>query len=96
MQTTYQSLLERPEWHEKRKTILRRDKHRCFICGAKNRLHVHHLKYYANRMPWEYDNILLLTLCENCHVKQHQYDSVILDAIWLWRIVIKLKKLFRC
>ena len=38
-------------------------------------LNVHH-KYYVNGLkPWEYDNDALITLCQDCHMKEHQTKS---------------------
>jgi hypothetical protein len=35
-------------------------------------LHVHHTYYILDRLPWEYDNDSLVTLCNNCHNIVHQ------------------------
>lgn len=40
----------------------------CQNCGDEdNTLHVHHIRYIANKEPWEYDNSYLITLCVDCH-----------------------------
>jgi len=35
-------------------------------------LHVHHQLYIMGRLPWEYENDQLTTLCNWCHWKLHQ------------------------
>src|SRR5438477_8428340 len=39
-------------------------------------LHVHHKKYTVNKLPWQYNNDDLLTLCQWCHQKLHEYSTV--------------------
>ena len=68
-QSSYSEKLKDPRWQRLRLEILNRDKFTCQICSATDKtLHVHHPHYspeYQN--PWEYDDYLLLTLCETCH-----------------------------
>lgn len=65
---TYSELLKDPRWDKKRKKILARDDYTCQECGAKNReMHVHHFWYLKDRMPWEYKDHYLITLCWKCH-----------------------------
>jgi hypothetical protein len=58
-----------------KKAVLRRDKRTCQECGAKIRLHVHHV------MPWAVAPELRivvangLTLCEDCHAGRHGQSS---------------------
>lgn len=37
-------------------------------------LHVHHLKYLRGKMIWEVPLFYLVTLCEDCHSKEHGRD----------------------
>lgn len=74
----YAEKLFDPRWINKKKQILLRDKHRCVICGkSEGKLHVHHKQYhYIKRLnvhvdPWNYDEKLLITLCESCHNRGH-------------------------
>lgn len=67
-----------PRWIEKKKRILSRDNNQCVICGKSNgKLHVHHKQYhFIKRLqihvaPWEYQDNLLITLCESCHNRGH-------------------------
>lgn len=74
----YGDSLKDPRWQKKRLEILNRDDWTCQICGAKDKmLHVHHISYFRGRKPWEYDNDLLITLCEDCHAD----DKKNLDSI---------------
>ena len=44
-------------------------------------LHVHHRLYVLERLPWEYDNSELITLCNWCHWKTHE-ETVI--PVYRW------------
>lgn len=66
--------LRLPAWQMKRLEILKRDNCTCLSCGRNDPdipLHVHHLKYFAGRKPWEYENHYLATYCEYCHGAEH-------------------------
>lgn len=39
-------------------------------------LEVHHKRYIYNRLPWEYKNDDLITLCNHCHTDFHQNNKV--------------------
>ena len=39
-------------------------------------LQVHHKKYFIGRWPWEYDDDDLISLCENCHQKVHEEETI--------------------
>jgi len=67
----YYKLLKDPRWQKKRLEVMERDEFTCQLCGQTERtLHIHHLKYFKNRNPWEIDNKFLLTLCELCHEEE--------------------------
>lgn len=55
------------EWKRKRKQRLEIDKHRCRICGATERLTVHHLPQSYALIPNESVDDDLITLCSRCH-----------------------------
>lgn len=46
-------------------------------------LHVHHTYYINGKLPWEYENEALITLCWKCHEEKHRngkitvYDSLL-------------------
>jgi hypothetical protein len=64
----YKELLKDPRWQRKRLEILQRDDFTCRQCGSKeNTLHVHHHYYTKGKSPWDYDNRVLVTLCDECH-----------------------------
>ena len=69
MSIAYRKLLSRPEWKAKRIECLDNAGHRCERCGNDRNLQVHHPHYEKNRMPWEYDN--LVVLCASCHQAEH-------------------------
>jgi|SRR5690554_5054479 len=79
---TYGGALFDPRWKAKRKEIIERDQHKCIICHSVNSLQVHHRQYHFSRTlnsfknPWEYENHLMVTLCENCHQKGHRIYKV--------------------
>ena len=74
--TTYESLLQTPQWKEKRSVILIRDHNQCQYCGNRYDLQIHH-KYYSKYPngqkvnPWNYPEDALITLCDSCHKKVH-------------------------
>ena len=64
----YKEKFKDPRWQKKRLEIFERDNFTCQSCGDKNEtLHVHHRYYEKGKEPWEYDNEVLITLCEGCH-----------------------------
>jgi len=79
---TYGALLFRPEWRAKREEILKRDFKSCVICNGSNSLQVHHRQYHfivrenKFKLPWEYSENLLITLCESCHKRGHSKFKV--------------------
>lgn len=68
MKKNYSDLLKSPKWQKKRLEIMNRDKFTCKLCGdTETQLHVHHKEYINGNDPWDYDNKLLITICEDCH-----------------------------
>jgi hypothetical protein len=73
----YSNLLDCFEWQFKRFKILYRDKFKCTDCSElSTKLHVHHLYYVKNEMPWEIEDNGLVSLCRNCHTKRHEKDNI--------------------
>lgn len=65
---TYSEKLRDPRWQRKRLEVMQRDDFACQFCEAKDKtLNVHHVEYIKGREPWEYDNLYLITVCEECH-----------------------------
>jgi hypothetical protein len=67
----YMELLKLNQWKEKRIQILKRDNYKCIVCNSAKKLHVHHRLYESFKLPWEYDNSYLVSLCEKCHKSIH-------------------------
>ncbi|ELI6455808.1 HNH endonuclease, partial [Flavobacterium psychrophilum] len=40
------------------------------------KLHVHHKLYKKNKLPWDYENHNLITLCNNCHENIHKFINI--------------------
>lgn len=79
---SYGALLLTPEWRAKRAEILNRDLHACVVCKMAKNLQVHHRQYHFvkehNRfkLPWDYPENLLITLCADCHSQGHNKFKV--------------------
>jgi len=85
MGKTYSEKLKDPRWQKKRLKILERDEFSCRICGnKKSTLHIHHISYNEN--PWETNDKLLITLCEDCHKKEE-----IELKLWINKLIKILK-----
>jgi 5-methylcytosine-specific restriction endonuclease McrA len=71
-----------PKWQKKRLEIMERDNFTCQWCGEKNEtLNVHHKIYLPDHEIWDYNNVYLITLCEECHSKFSQLKKSILEQI---------------
>ncbi|HTJ53227.1 MAG TPA: hypothetical protein VL443_27420 [Cyclobacteriaceae bacterium] len=74
---TYGALLFDKRWIAKRAEIVLRDQNACVICKSSESLQVHHRQYHfikalqRFKAPWDYENQLMITLCEKCHIKGH-------------------------
>lgn len=75
---SYYKLLRHPEWFERRRTILTLDGNKCCNCESNKFLQVHHLYYQFPRVPWDYPNRALITLCKKCHEKLHSEPDLCL------------------
>ncbi|MEN0052374.1 MAG: hypothetical protein AAGC65_01830 [Mucilaginibacter sp.] len=79
---TYGVLLFDPRWKAKRAEIVSRDGNACVICRGEDELQVHHRQYHfilvagAFKMPWDYEDHLLITLCRSCHQRGHSKFKV--------------------
>jgi hypothetical protein len=79
---TYGELLFDERWRKKRETILVRDGRKCVFCDRNVDLQVHHRQYHfvksaqKFKVPWDYDNSLLITLCKSCHNRGHNKFKV--------------------
>ena len=74
---TYGVLLFDRRWVGKRAEIILRDNNRCVICSSHEKLQVHHRQYHfikalkQFKAPWDYEDYLMITLCEKCHSRGH-------------------------
>lgn len=72
---TYEEQLKTSAWLRKKYEIMSRDNFVCSKCMKDNleaQLHVHHIAYYLDRNAWEYPDYMLVTLCNECHLKEHE------------------------
>lgn len=83
MKFNYKEELKSPEWQRKSCNHKYLDNYTCQICGRKDKVvHVHHHFYIEGRHIWEYPDETLVTLCEDCHAKEHNFDNkMIIEAI---------------
>jgi len=72
----YIDKLKHPKWIKLSKEIKQRDAFMCVLCKSSKKLQVHHKLYVNGRLPWEYHHDYLVTLCEECHKKQHDEQSI--------------------
>ncbi|KAF2507427.1 HNH endonuclease [Flavobacterium foetidum] len=78
---SYGALLFTVQWKNKRNEILLRDG-KCIICLSIENLQVHHRQYHfivrenKFKLPWDYADYLLITLCESCHRRGHSKYKV--------------------
>jgi hypothetical protein len=79
---SYGELLKDPRWQKKRLYIMGRDEFSCKKCGdSKSTLSVHHRHYLPARLPWDYPDELLVTLCDPCHKEEEDCREVLKDLI---------------
>jgi len=79
---SYGALLFDKRWKNRREYILNKDKYSCTVCSSQQDLQVHHRQYHylktekKFKVPWDYPDQLLITLCERCHQKGHNQYKV--------------------
>jgi len=75
---TFKEQYLHPNWQKMRLHIFKRDNYKCIDCGSIDKtLHAHHLKYAKDKFIWECPIWYLVTLCEDCHSKEHGRDLTI-------------------
>ena len=87
---TYQQYLASDHWQELRRRVWASPMHkrRCYACGAKERLEVHHKTYKRIGHEWLMD---LCLMCRDCHQAAHDQEKNGRNLRWVAR---KIKKLF--
>lgn len=63
------------ELRESLRTEAFNEKHKCFICGRKEKLHIHHLVYTENKEDF-FDPRFWRMLCVTCHANTPKGNSV--------------------
>lgn len=95
----YAALRLDPRWQRKRLEIMGRDHFKCLHCtDGKSTLNVHHAYYVLGRMPWDYPDFALETLCEVCHKKEQarsktelsSFEGSIASAIHTFKYIVSL------
>lgn len=66
----YSKYLKSEHWLETRQKRIDLDDNRCYICGKRKYLNVHHIRY--NNLGHEDVNSDLITLCKQCHSMLHK------------------------
>lgn len=75
----YKQQLKTSAWLKKKFEIMNRDNFVCASCLCDNyerALEVHHVMYIKNKMAWDYPDYLLVTLCRDCHQKEHDNKNI--------------------
>ena len=83
-----QNLRWSPEYGEWRKSVFVKDGYTCQKCGNqathKNPLHAHHVIPFSESLEFAFDVENGLTLCRECHLKQHmKLPTVSIPSIWV-------------
>lgn len=74
----YAEKLKHPRWQKKRLQILDAAGWQCEDCNASEKsLSVHHCYYLPDTEPWEYTRDLLMSLCDECHVRRQNLERQI-------------------
>jgi 5-methylcytosine-specific restriction protein A len=91
----YDEQLKTSAWMRTKYEILKRDNFVCSKClcdNSESQLEVHHIFYFKDKsvMAWEYPDFYLVTLCRDCHQKEHDDNNIHkFNEIMRW-----VKKLF--
>ena len=88
---SYNRLLHTKEWQKYRLKVFINKKAYCHNCGNREHLQVHHLRYYEDKLPYEYDMGDVVVLCNKCHYDVHHNNLVLKDEPF--KREVKKKKL---
>jgi hypothetical protein len=73
----YSDYLRSPEWAQVRWHAMHEGQHRCRLCGALDRLEVHHNDYTCRGAETPAD---VVVLCDACHERHHVTRPPAVDA----------------
>jgi hypothetical protein len=80
MNTAYSEKLRDPRWKAFREESIQHHGNQCKTCGQftsrERSLHVHHKRYGRNLEPWDYPFSDVVVLCEECHDRIHECETV--------------------
>lgn len=62
-----------PIYNYLKKSVFERDNNQCIICGDTKEIEIHHIKSKKNNPELFYKLENVITLCKDCHIKQHQW-----------------------
>ncbi|NQV38206.1 MAG: HNH endonuclease [Candidatus Marinimicrobia bacterium] len=87
-------------WQKLRLEVFKRDDFKCCRCGLEEEvsLNAHHLIYFPNAKPWEYDPEILISLCDDCHETVHEiepfrrfYGKMLKEVCTAFRVLMEFK-----
>lgn len=79
---TYWELLRDPRWQRRRLEIMENANFACQTCQAADKtLNVHHRLYRKGAMPWDYSDVELVCLCEDCHEIEHRWRGALDEVL---------------
>ena len=58
-------------YREWRTRVFQRDGFRCVVCGTNRDLQAHHIEHWKDNKALRYDVANGITLCRQCHLKEH-------------------------
>ncbi len=67
----HETSFSKPRLRKWRKAVLKRDDYTCQYCGLRESLHAHHKEWQTDRPGLRYKVENGITLCENCHDREH-------------------------
>jgi len=98
----YRKYLQSDYWKERRFEFRKATKQRCWICGSKKDLQVHHKRYqrkWGKTILFREKNTDLRLLCDRCHGTIHQLkiekifaSGLIRKNLWADLLVKKCRK----